>query len=185
MVPQKSSIKHPNHDMIQIDTKNILFICGGAFDGLERIIKSRIAPSKMGIGIKKEEELKVGNHFDKLDSHDLVKFGIIPELVGRLPLRVTLNPLTIDELVDIITEPKSAIFSQYEVLLSSVNVDLTITEPAKRRIAEIASEQKTGARGIRSVMEKILTGKIYETVRGESKQQIVMDLDLVNQYFPK
>lgn len=186
LVPQKSNIKHPNQDMVQINTKDILFICGGAFDGLERVIRSRVTPTVIGIGSPLDPVSRDNNYnyLQDVDAHDLIKFGLIPELVGRLPVRVVLHPLTVDDLVSIITEPKSAIFSQYEVLLSSVNVSLKITDNAKQRIAEIAAGQRAGARGIRGVFEKLLTSVIYDKVKSNSEpQELVIDQDLVARHF--
>jgi ATP-dependent Clp protease ATP-binding subunit ClpX len=189
LVPHKSNVKHPGQEMVQIDTKDILFICGGAFEGLDRIIKSRLTPSRMGINISadRHDDKTDTNALKLVEPHDLVKFGLIPELVGRLPVRAVLNPLSIDDLVKIITEPKSAILNQYECLLSSVNVRIKITDEAKRRIAEIASLQKTGARSIRSVIEKLLTEQIYMNANEKNTSgegcTINIDLDLVNKYF--
>lgn len=189
MVPQKTNIKHPSQDTIQIDTKDILFICGGSFEGITRIIKNRMSPARMGIGSSGNQFSGYESDYDYLqsvDSHDFMKFGMIPEFIGRLPIRVVLKGLTIDELVQVITQPKSAIFNQYEELLSSTGVGLTITDGAKLRIAQIASAQKTGARGIRSVIEKLLTDEIYREVQEDkvkNKQIITIDVDLVNRYF--
>ena len=189
MVPQKTNIKHPSQDTIQIDTKDILFICGGSFEGITRIIKNRMSPARMGIGSSGNQFSGHESDYDYLqsvDSHDFMKFGMIPEFIGRLPIRVVLKGLTIDELVQVITQPKSAIFNQYEELLSSTGVGLAITDGAKLRIAQIASAQKTGARGIRSVIEKLLTDEIYREVQEDkvkNKQTITIDVDLVNRYF--
>ena len=177
MVPQKSNTKHPNQDMIQINTKDILFICGGAFDGLEKIVKNRLTPSGIGLGSKAQKEnAKFGKDHDYLqdvDSHDLVKFGLIPELVGRLPIRIPLHPLGVDDLIKIITEPRSSILNQYQSLLSSVNVDLKVTPEAIKLIAEKASKHKAGARGIRTVLEELLLNGIYN-IKDNKKSELVI-----------
>jgi ATP-dependent Clp protease ATP-binding subunit ClpX len=188
-VPQKSNMKHPSQDMVQIDTKDILFICGGAFEGLDRIIRARSSPSRIGINISNDpkSEKEETNPLRLVQPHDLIKFGLIPELVGRLPVRVVLDPLTLDELVRIISEPKSAILNQYDCMLASVNLRVNITDEAKRRIAEIASMQKTGARSIRSVIEKLLTEQIYLNANAENAagngHTINVDLQLINRFF--
>ena len=161
-IPPKGGRKHPNQDFIQIDTSNILFICGGAFDGLNDIIKRRMGGNTMGFGqkqhTKEEEESMI--HFVEPD--DLVSFGLIPELIGRLHVIATLNPIGIEEMVKILTEPKNALVKQFKRLFELDGVDLIFEEEALRAIAQKAIERKTGARGLRSIMEEILLDIMYE-----------------------
>ncbi len=161
-IPPKGGRKHPNQDFIQIDTSNILFICGGAFDGLNDIIKRRMGGNTMGFGqkqhTKEEEESMI--HFVEPD--DLVAFGLIPELIGRLHVIATLNPIGIEEMVRILTEPKNALVKQFKKLFELDGVELIFEEEALRAIAKKAIERKTGARGLRSIMEEILLDIMYE-----------------------
>jgi ATP-dependent Clp protease ATP-binding subunit ClpX len=161
-VPPQGGRKHPNQECIQINTKNILFICGGAFDGLEQHIKKRLTPSGLGFGadvVSKKEMHQ--NIFHKAIPQDLVKFGIVPELVGRLPIITALDELDEDALMRILTEPKNALVKQYVKLLSYDKVELEVQTEALRAIAEKAIKQETGARGLRSIMEGILLDCMY------------------------
>ncbi len=174
--------KHPGEATVQLDTSKILFICGGAFDGLNKIIGAR-TNERAGIGFgahvesKKERDAK--NRLDDVQPEDLVKFGIIPELVGRLPIVTTLQDLDEDALVKILTEPKNAIVKQYAAMLEMDGVKLTITDDGLRAIAKRAVERKTGARGLRSILEKILLEPMFEAPEKEDLAEIVIDKDVV------
>ena len=163
-VPPQGGRKHPNQEFIQVDTKNILFICGGAFEGLEKLIEKRIWNSSLGflgdIQVKNDEFKKKA--LEKVEPHDLVKFGIIPELVGRIPIITSLSPLDEDALVKILTEPKNALIKQYKELFSYDNVDLSFTKEAVRSVAKKALKTKTGARGLRRIIEDTLLDLMYE-----------------------
>lgn len=163
-VPPQGGRKHPQQDFIQIDTSKILFICGGAFDGLDKIIEKRVERSAVGFGseLRSKNERDVGTLLSQVQPHDLLKFGIIPELVGRLPVITSLSGLSKDDLVKILTEPKNALCKQYKKLLSYDHVELSFDEEALQSIAQKAIERKIGARGLRAVMESILTGIMYE-----------------------
>ncbi len=161
-IPPKGGRKHPNQDFIQIDTTNILFIAGGAFDGLAEIIKNRISGSAMGFLQKEKTEIKDENIFDAIEPDDLVKFGLIPELIGRLHVIASLKELGVDELVKVFTEPKNSILKQYQKLFSIDNVKLTFTEDAIRAICEESIKRKTGARGLRAIVEDIMTDTMYD-----------------------
>ena len=162
-VPPQGGRKHPNQEFIQINTKNILFICGGAFDGLEKSILKRINSSAMGFGaeINSKEKMKK-NIFHKVISQDLVKFGIVPELVGRLPIITVLDELDEQALIKILTEPKNALLKQYKKLFDYDNIDLIVEDDALMEIAKKAIAQKTGARGLRSIIEDVLMHPMFE-----------------------
>ena len=163
-VPPQGGRKHPNQEFIQINTKNILFICGGAFDGIESIIEQRMGNRTMGYGatIQTKEEKKKTNVLKSIEAHDLVKFGIIPELVGRIPLIVSLSALDEDALVRILKEPKNALTKQYKKLFAMDGVELEFDDDALRAIAELAEKRSTGARGLRAITEGIMTGLMYD-----------------------
>ena len=163
-VPPQGGRKHPNQEFIQINTENILFICGGAFDGLEKIVEKRRGNQLVGFGgeIKKKEEKREGGIFKDVIAHDIVKFGLIPELVGRIPVMVTLTDLDKDALVRIIKEPRNSLIKQYEYLFSMDNVKLIFDEGAIEAVAELALERNTGARGLRSIMEGVMTDIMYD-----------------------
>lgn len=167
-VPPQGGRKHPHQEFIQIDTRNILFICGGAFEGLESVIKKRTESSSLGFGgaIKSKED--DSNVLKKVLPHDLVKYGIVPELVGRLPVITVLDELDENALCRILTEPKNSLIKQYTKLFKYDNIDFEVTEDAKIEIAKKTLEQKTGARGLRSIVEKILTNLMYEAPSDES-----------------
>ena len=175
--------KHPGETTVQLDTSKILFICGGAFDGLNKIIASRTA-GRAGIGFgakvsdKKEREEK--DLLEDVQSSDLVRFGIIPELIGRLPIVTTLQPLDEKALVKILTEPKNAIVKQYAAMLEMDGIKLNITKDGLTAIAKMAIERKTGARGLRSILEKILLKPMFEAPDKKDLQEIVIDADVVN-----
>ena len=166
-VPPQGGRKHPNQEMIQIDTTNILFICGGAFDGIVRVIERRMTKSTIGFGadIQKKEERRMGEILQKVQPEDLLKFGLIPEFIGRLPVVVSLHPLDEDALVRILTEPKNALVKQYKKLLAMDHVDLEFDDDAIRAIAKQAILRNTGARGLRAIIEKIMQHVMY-TVPG-------------------
>ncbi|RTL28338.1 MAG: ATP-dependent Clp protease ATP-binding subunit ClpX [Burkholderiales bacterium] len=176
-VPPQGGRKHPNQDFLQIDTTNILFICGGAFDGLEKVIQNRSVKSGIGFGasVKSKEEKKLSEVFREVEPEDLIKFGIIPELVGRLPVVATLGELTEDALVRILTEPKNALIKQYQQLLNMDGVELEIRQPALAAIARKALARKTGARGLRSILEQSLLDTMFELPTQEGVQKVVLD----------
>ena len=163
-VPPQGGRKHPQQDFIQVDTTNILFICGGAFDGLDKIIEQRTDTSAVGFNstVKSKGDHNVGKLFQLVQPHDLLKFGIIPELVGRLPVITSLRGLDKDDLVRILTEPKNALCKQYHKLLSYDQVELSFEKGALEAIAEKAIERQIGARGLRAIMEEIMTKSMYE-----------------------
>ena len=163
-VPPQGGRKHPNQEFIQINTQNILFICGGAFDGLEEVIARRKGNQTIGFGseIKTKSERKDSGVFRDVVAHDIVKFGLIPELVGRIPVIVPLNDLDKNALIRILTEPKSSLVKQYEKLFELDGVKLTFTPKALEEIASLAIERNTGARGLRSIMESTMTEIMYE-----------------------
>jgi ATP-dependent Clp protease ATP-binding subunit ClpX len=162
-VPPQGGRKHPHQDFIQIDTTNILFICGGAFDGLEKVIEERVGKRSMGFGAENHmPEIDRERILERLMPEDLLKYGLIPEFVGRLPVVVTLTSLTADDLVRILTEPKNAITRQFQKFLSLDKVDLVFTPGALRAAAEVAITRKTGARALRSIVEEALLDVMYD-----------------------
>ena len=186
-VPPQGGRKHPHQEFIQIDTTNILFICGGAFDGLETIIKRRIGEKVIGfnsnVSRKAEDE---SNIIRRVESEDLMKYGIIPELIGRLPVIVTLDQLTEDALVSIMTEPKNALVKQYKKLFELDGVELEIDEGAIREIAKMALARKTGARGLRTIFEKTMMNIMFDIPSREDITKCVVTADTVkNQKEPK
>ena len=179
-VPPQGGRKHPHQEFIQIDTKNILFICGGAFDGLEKIIQKRTDSSTLGFGgtLKTKDDDK--DIFKKVLPEDLVKFGIVPELVGRLPVITVLENLDIGALVRILSVPKNSIIKQYKKLFKLDGIELVITDEAKQAIAEKAIKQNTGARGLRSVFENTLMKLMFEAPSDEEIVSITITADVVN-----
>ncbi len=163
-VPPQGGRKHPHQELIQIDTSNILFICGGAFAGIDKVISQRTAKKTLGFGadIQREEERDVSAILGDIEPQDLLKFGLIPEFIGRLPVLVTLEPLTKDALIAILTEPKNALVKQYKKMLGLDNVELDFTEDALDEIASEALARKTGARGLRAIIEKVMKRVMYE-----------------------
>ena len=176
-VPPQGGRKHPNQDFLQIDTTNILFICGGAFDGLEKIIQSRSVKSGIGFGaeVQSKDERKAAELFREVEPEDLIKFGIIPELIGRMPVVATLGELTEDAMIQILTEPKNALVKQYQQLLSMDGVELEIRPAALHAIARKALARKTGARGLRSILEESLLDTMFELPAQEGVQKVVLD----------
>ena len=173
-VPPQGGRKHPNQEFIQINTENILFICGGAFDGLEKIIEKRKGNQLVGFGseIKKKEEKSADGIFKGVTPHDIVKFGLIPELVGRIPVIATLTELDKDALVRIIKEPKNSLMKQFEYLLEMDGVKLTFDKEAVVAVAELALERNTGARGLRAIMESIMTEIMYEVPSRDDVKEV-------------
>ncbi len=161
-IPPKGGRKHPNQEFIQIDTSGILFVCGGAFDGLEDIIKRRIGKNVLGFGQEKRAKSEDWKLLDLVEPDDLVHFGLIPELVGRLHVLATLNEITQEDMVKILTEPKNAIFKQYKKLFAIDDVELTFENDALEEVASLAIKRKTGARGLRAIMEEIMIDVMYE-----------------------
>lgn len=196
-VPPQGGRKHPHQELLQIDTTNILFICGGAFDGLEKIVESRLGSGSIGFGaeIIGKDERSISELFAQVLPEDLVKFGLIPEFIGRLPVMVSLEQLDEAALVKILTEPKNAITKQYTKLFDIDGVKLTFTEDAVKAVAKKAQERKTGARGLRAILESVMMDTMYElpsddtvgeciiteqTVEGTEKPQIVRrDIEVV------
>ena len=163
-VPPQGGRKHPHQELIQIDTTNILFICGGAFDGIDKVIEARLGQKQMGFGapVKSKKQRSVGESLRKLLPEDLLKHGLIPEFIGRLPVVVTLDSLDENALVSILTEPKNALVKQYAKLLELDGVKLTLDDDALRQIAKEALKRKTGARGLRSIIEGLMRNVMYE-----------------------
>ena len=181
-VPPQGGRKHPQQEMIQVDTTNILFICGGAFDGLDKVVEKRTDKSPMGFDapVRSKQNRDVGELLAKAEPDDLVKFGIIPELVGRMPVITCLQSLTKDDLVRILVEPKNALAKQYKKLLSLDNVELEIRQDALDSIAEKAVERKIGARGLRSIMESIMMKIMYRIPSDLSIRKVIITPDSVS-----
>ena len=181
-VPPQGGRKHPNQDFIQIHTENILFICGGAFDGLDKIIEKRKGKQTIGFGgnvQKKQEKIDRGIYKD-VNSHDIVKYGLIPELVGRLPVIVDLESLDEEALVKILREPKNAIIKQYTKLIGLDGVELEFEDGACEAVAKLAIERNIGARGLRSIMEEFMTPIMYEIPSKENLKKVIITKELVN-----
>jgi ATP-dependent Clp protease ATP-binding subunit ClpX len=180
-VPPKGGRKHPQQEFIQVDTSNILFIVGGAFDGVERIISQRTGKKSLGFGnnIVPMAE-RSDNPLSQLETEDLLKFGMIPEFIGRLPVVSCLDPLTQASLVEILTRPKNALVKQYQTLLSMEGVDLTFTEDALGAIAQKALEKRTGARGLRSIIESCMLDVMYDIPSNSSIKEVIITPDVVN-----
>lgn len=179
-VPPQGGRKHPNQEFIHIDTKNILFICGGAFDGLEKIIQKRMTPSSVGFGAPiSNKKAEINNIFRQAIPQDLVKFGLVPELVGRLPVITTLDDLDESALVRILTEPKNALVKQYQKLFGYDHLELEIKPEALTEIAAKAIQRKTGARGLRSIMEGILVRTMYDVPSMEQAKKVVVTAECV------
>lgn len=181
-VPPQGGRKHPNQEFIRINTKNILFICGGAFDGLEKLIQKRITPSSVGFGAPiSNKKAEMTNIFRQAIPQDLVKFGLVPELVGRLPVITTLDDLDEPALVRILTEPKNALVKQYQKLFGYDHMELEITPEALTEIAAKAIQRKTGARGLRSIMEGILVQTMYDVPSLEQAKKVVVTKECVTE----
>ena len=180
-VPPQGGRKHPNQEMLKINTSNILFICGGAFVGLDKIIEKRVSVSAMGFGadIKQSEEKNLESLYKELHPDDLIKFGLIPEFIGRLPVHVTLNNLREEDLKRIITEPRTSILRQYETSFKLDGIKLTFTDDAIDAIAEKAFKEKTGARGLRSIVENLMLGISYEIPSMSGVKEVIVDRENV------
>ena len=180
-MPPQGGRKHPQQECIQVNTSNILFICGGAFDGVEKIVEKRIGGSALGFGadIKDKDAFTIENAMSKVVQQDITKYGLIPELVGRLPVIATLRELDEDALVRILTEPKNAIVKQYKSLMAMDGVELDFTPEALKAIAEKTLEKKTGARGLRSIMESLLMPIMYAVPSDKSIVSVQITEDCV------
>ncbi|MFT3963477.1 ATP-dependent Clp protease ATP-binding subunit ClpX [Propionivibrio sp.] len=181
-VPPQGGRKHPNQDFVQVDTTNILFICGGAFDGLEKVIRNRSEKGGMGFGAEvksKDDKRAIGEVLRTVEPEDLIKFGLIPELIGRLPVIATLEELSVEALVQILVEPKNALVKQYQKLFSMESVELEIRPAAMTAIARRALERKTGARGLRSILESVLLDTMYELPGMENVSKVVIDENMI------
>ncbi len=178
-IPPKGGRKHPNQDFLQIDTSNILFICGGAFDGVEEIIQRRLGANQLGFGQEKRSNKDNEDVMHLIESDDLVQFGIIPELIGRLHVTATLEPITLEDMVRILVEPKNSIVKQYQKLFEIDNAILTFEESALKAVAQKAIKRKTGARGLRSIMEEALLDIMYELPELEGYEVIITE-DVIN-----
>ncbi len=181
-VPPQGGRKHPHQEFISISTKNILFICGGAFDGIEKIVENRMDKKSMGFGaeVKSRKEKNLTELYKSVQSHDVIKYGLIPELVGRLPVITPLEEMSRDDLVTILTTPKNALVKQYQALLGFDNVELEFTQEALEAIADKAIDMKIGARGLRSVMEGILTNVMFEIPSEYRVEKVIITKECVN-----
>ena len=187
-VPPQGGRKHPHQEFLQIDTKNILFICGGAFAGLDEIIESRIGSSGVGFGadIRKTTDKDLTNLYTQVQPEDLVKYGLIPEFIGRLPVVGAVGNLETDALVRILSEPKNALVRQYKKIFGFEDVELTFTDEALEAVAELALERRIGARGLRSILEEVLLEVMYDIPGREDVMTCVIDEDVVrNNQAPK
>jgi ATP-dependent Clp protease ATP-binding subunit ClpX len=185
-VPPQGGRKHPQQEFIQLDTSNILFVCGGAFSGLDKLIAQRMDKSSIGFGasVGKNDDKKAGELFAQLEPDDLLKFGLIPEFVGRLPVIATLNDLDEKALIDILTKPKNALVKQYQYLFEMEDVLLTFTQEAYQAIAKKAIERHTGARGLRSILENMLLDVMYDLPSLDGVKEVVVDEKVVEGKIP-
>ena len=181
-VPPQGGRKHPQQEFLQVDTTNILFICGGAFAGLEKVISSRGETKSIGFGaeVGDPDSRKIGDIISDVEPQDLLKFGLIPEFVGRLPVIATLNDLNIDAMIQILTAPKNALVKQFKKLFELENVKLTFTDDALKSIADKAIKRKTGARALRSILEKILLDSMFDLPSLHSVEEVVVNEDAVD-----
>jgi ATP-dependent Clp protease ATP-binding subunit ClpX len=175
-VPPQGGRKHPQQEFLQVDTKNILFVCGGAFEGIDKIIKNRINKKSIGFNKSINQDVPMTS---QLENDDLIKFGLIPELVGRLPVSASLDELKLEDLKEILTKPKNAISKQYKALFSFEGVEFEITEDGRDQIAQLAVDKKIGARGLRSIMEKLLLECMYDIPDKDSVDKVVLNKDAV------
>jgi len=185
-VPPQGGRKHPNQDFLQVDTTNILFICGGAFAGLEKVIESRTKASGIGFGatVRSKENRSLTDIFGAVEPQDIIKFGLIPELVGRMPVVATLAELTEDTLVQILTEPKNALIKQYAKLLAMEGAELEVRPEALRAIAKKALARKTGARGLRSILEQSLIDTMFELPNSSNVEKVVVEEATIDENKP-
>ena len=175
-VPPQGGRKHPQQEFLQVDTKNILFVCGGAFEGIDKIIKNRINKKSIGFNKSINQDVPMAS---QLENDDLIKFGLIPELVGRLPVSASLDELKLEDLKEILTKPKNAISKQYKALFSFEGVEFEITDDGCEQIAQLAVDKKIGARGLRSIMEKLLLECMYDIPDKDSVDKVVLNKDAV------
>jgi ATP-dependent Clp protease ATP-binding subunit ClpX len=185
-IPPQGGRKHPNQDFLQVDTTNILFICGGAFAGLEKVIEARTEASGIGFGatVKSKQNRSITEVFGEVEPEDIIKFGLIPELVGRMPVVATLAELTEDALVQILTEPKNALVKQYGKLLAMEGAELEIRPEALRAIAKKALARKTGARGLRSILELSLIDTMFELPNASNVEKVVVEQATIDENKP-
>ena len=181
-VPPQGGRKHPQQEFLQVDTTNILFICGGAFAGLDKVINKRGKGSALGFGadVRDADERNIGDIFKEVEPEDLLKFGLIPEFVGRLPVIATLEDLDVKSLVSILTKPKNALIKQYQRLFEMENIELSFTNEALSSISEKAIERKTGARGLRSILESILLNSMFDLPGMNGVSEVVVNEEAVN-----
>ena len=181
-VPPQGGRKHPNQDFVQVDTTNILFVCGGAFDGLDKVIRNRTEQVGIGFGaeVKSRENKSVSESLRNVEPEDLIKFGLIPELIGRLPVVATLQELDEPALIQILVEPKNALIKQYQKLFSMEGVELEVRPAAMQAIARKALKRKTGARGLRSILEGVLLDTMYELPSMENVAKVVIDEGMID-----
>lgn len=180
-VPPKGGRKHPQQDFVKVDTSNILFICGGTFNGLDKIIRNRIGSKLIGFeaDIKGKGEIDIDEIMSIVQPEDLIKFGLIPEFIGRIPIVATLNELSLDALVRILTEPKNALIKQYKKLFELEHVNLKFTEAALLCVAEAALERKSGARGLRAILESVMLDIMYEIPSSPEIQECVIGEEVI------
>src|SRR5690606_34666611 len=180
-VPPQGGRKHPNQDFVQVDTTNVLFIVGGAFDGLEKVIRDRTERSGIGFSasVRAKSERGTGELFAEVEPEDLIKFGLIPELVGRLPVVATLEELQEDTLIRILTEPKNSLLKQFQKLFEMEEVELEVRPEALAAVAKRAIKRRTGARGLRSIVEQALLGTMYELPSQKNVKRVVVDENAV------
>jgi ATP-dependent Clp protease ATP-binding subunit ClpX len=180
-VPPQGGRKHPQQEFLQVDTTNILFICGGAFAGLDRIISSRLQGKSIGFGanVASDDDRRIGEILKQSEPEDLLKYGLIPEFVGRLPVIATLEDLDVEALVEILKEPKNALVKQFQKLFDMEDVNLTFTEDALVAVAKKAIERKTGARGLRSIVENILLDTMFDLPGMDGVDEVVVDKDVI------
>lgn len=180
-IPPKGGRKHPEQNLIQINTRDILFICGGAFEGLEKIIEARIGESRMGFNaeVKRKDHHRIGEVLRRVESDDLIRFGLIPEIVGRLPMVLGLDELDEDILMQILTQPKNALTKQYQKLFSMEGIRLTFTRDALREVVRTAYRKKTGARGLRSVLEQALLPVMFEVPSRDDIREVMVTREVI------
>ncbi|MBR4316418.1 MAG: ATP-dependent Clp protease ATP-binding subunit ClpX [Alphaproteobacteria bacterium] len=180
-VPPQGGRKHPQQEFIQFDTSNVLFICGGAFEGIDKIIERRTEKTSMGFGasIASKKERNVSELLSKIEPEDIIKFGIIPEMMGRMPIIVTLDELSKEALCSILTEPKNALVKQYKALFAMENVELEFTDDSLEAIADKAIKRKTGARGLRSIIEDLLLDTMFDLPNNKNIQKVVINKEVV------
>jgi ATP-dependent Clp protease ATP-binding subunit ClpX len=185
-VPPQGGRKHPNQDFLQVDTTNILFICGGAFQSLEKVVEARQESGGIGFGasVKSKKQRTLTDTFKEIEPEDLIKFGLIPELIGRLPVIATLDELGEDALIQILTEPKNAVVKQYAKLLSMEGAELEVRPSALKAIAKKAMKRKTGARGLRSILEAALIDTMFDLPDVSNVAKVVVDESTIDEGKP-